>query len=274
MTEGPEATFLAEMIYQHFRGKRLQRVRILAGRYKTHGPGKGFLAFQRLLPLRLTDVYKKGKVIFLFFEEGWCLIAKMGMTGWFYSGDDMVARRTLHRSNPNVAFEFEGGEELLFADFRNFGTLTFTNDVLTIVEEMDRLAPDVLNPYTTYEDIRSRVGDAKPDMTLDLALMEQTLLMSGIGNILKSEILYTAGVSPRRKLKDVEDAEWRRIVSAAKKVSRMTLAVLERRSDDSREEYTGSRRVYGRKEDPDGRQVVSYPSADGRATYYVPAVQT
>ena len=58
MTEGPEATFLAEMIYQYFRGKQLRRIRILGGRYKTHGPGKGFVTFQRALPLVLTDVYK------------------------------------------------------------------------------------------------------------------------------------------------------------------------------------------------------------------------
>jgi formamidopyrimidine-DNA glycosylase len=270
MTEGPEATFLADMIYRHFRGKRLLRVRTLAGRYKTHGPGRGFLAFQRLLPLRLTDVYKKGKVIFLFFEGGWCLIAKMGMTGWFYGAKE----EPLHRSTPNVAFDFEGGEELFFADFRNFGTLTFTNDVLTIVDEMDRLAPDVLNPYTTYEDIRSRVEEAKPTLSVEQALMDQTLLMSGIGNILKSEVLYEAGVSPRRKVKDVVEGEWRAIVSAAKKVSRKTLAVLNRREGDSRDEYAGIRQVYDRETDPEGRRVVSYRAADGRTTFYVPAVQT
>ena len=274
MTEGPEATFLAEMIYQHFRGKQLRKVRICAGRYKTHGPGKGFVAFQRVLPLRLTDVYKKGKVIFLIFEKSWVLIAKMGMTGWFYRGAD----RPLFRSQPNVTFQFEN-EELHFADFRNFGTLLFTNQVMDVMEEMDRLAPDVLNPYTTFGEIAERVADAAEEkgsrgtMPVGDALMDQTLLMSGIGNILKSEVLYTAGVSPRRELKDVEESEWRRIVSAAKAVSKKTLAVLERRKGESRDEYAGLRRVYGKEQDPEGRRVIAYQSADGRATYYVPSVQ-
>lgn len=275
MTEGPEATFLAEMIYQHFRGKQLRKVRILGGRYKTHGPGKGFVAFQRALPMRLTDVYKKGKVIFLIFEKSWVLIAKMGMTGWFYRGAD----RPLFRSQPNVTFQFEN-EELHFADFRNFGTLTFTNQVLDVMEEMDRLAPDVLNPYTTYGQIAERVAEAtenkkgsKGEMQVGDALMSQTLLMSGIGNILKSEVLYVAGVSPRRELKDVEETEWRRIVSAAKSVSKKTLAVLERRKGESRDEYAGIRQVYGKERDPEGKRVVVYQSADGRATYYVPSVQ-
>ena len=274
MTEGPEATFLAEMIYQHFRGKQLRKVRILGGRYKTHGPGKGFAAFQRALPMRLTDVYKKGKVIFLIFEKSWVLIAKMGMTGWFYRGAD----RPLFRSQPNVTFQFEN-EELHFADFRNFGTMLFTNQVMDVMEEMDRLAPDVLNPYTTFGEIAERVAVAAEEkgsrstMPVGDALMDQTLLMSGIGNILKSEVLYTAGVSPHRELKDVEESEWRRIVSAAKAVSKKTLAVLERRKGESRDEYAGLRRVYGKERDPEGKRVVAYQSADGRATYYVPSVQ-
>jgi len=227
--------------------------------------------------MRLTDVYKKGKVIFLIFERNWVLLAKMGMTGWFYRGAD----RPLFRSQPNVTFEFEN-EELHFADFRNFGTLVFTDNVLDVMEEMDRLAPDVLNPYTTFVEIAERVALAKEGkqgkqgkqgLPVGDALMDQTLLMSGIGNILKSEVLYAAGVSPRRELKDVGEDEWRRIVSAAKSVSKKTLAVLERRSGESREEYAELRRVYGKETDPEGRRVVAYQSADGRATYYVPSVQ-
>ena len=135
------------------------------------------------------------------------------------------------------------------------------------------------------------------------ALMNQTLLMSGIGNIFrqmnikngafcpflmaigrrsltifnvqrsKSEVLYAAGVSPRRGLKDVGEDEWRRIVSAAKAVSKNTLAVLGRREGESRDEYAGLRRVYGREKDPEGRHVTVYQSVDGRATYYVPSIQ-
>ena len=278
MTEGPEATFLAEMIHQYFRGKQLRRIRILGGRYKTHGPGKGFAAFQRTLPRVLTDVYKKGKVIFLIFggdslkkQTSWTIVVKMGMTGWFTRGKEEIEGRPLFRSSPNVSFEFEH-DDLHFFDFRNFGTLTFTNDVLDVVEEMDRLAPDVLNPYTTYEDIRSRVPLVRGQMSIAEVLMDQTLLMSGIGNILKSELLYDAGISPRRAVKDIEEKEWPVIISSAKKVSKETLAVLQRRQGSTREEYDAIRRIYDKTVDPHGHHVQSY-SSKGRTTYYVPEVQ-
>lgn len=278
MTEGPEATFLAEMIYQYFRGKRLRRIHILGGRYKTHGPGKGFAAFQRTLPRVLTDVYKKGKVIFLIFGSdpskkmaSWTIIAKMGMTGWFTRGKEEIEGRPIFQSSPNVTLEFEH-DDLHFFDFRNFGTLTFTDNVFDVVEEMDRLAPDVLNPYTTYEDIRSRIPLVRGEMTIAEALMDQTLLMSGIGNILKSELLYDAGISPRRAVKEINEKEWPMIVSSAKKVSKETLAVLQRRQGSTREEYNAIRLIYDKTMDPLGHRVHSY-SSKGRTTYYVPEVQ-
>jgi formamidopyrimidine-DNA glycosylase len=268
MTEGPEASFLAEYIWKHFRGKRLRAIRILAGRYKTHGPGAGFTAFRKLLPMRLTQVYKKGKVLFLFFEDNWCLIAKMGMTGWFYSGKD----RPLFDSEPHVVFEFDG-DTLIFDDFRNFGTLTFTNNIMEIIQEMDRLAPDVLDPSTTDSVVLERVPSIRPHLPIEEVLMNQTMVMSGIGNILKSEILYDAGISPKRAIATLNPKDWHRILTSSKVISKRTLSVLQKRSENEKEEYVAIRKIYDKETDPEGNKVLSYRSGDGRTTFYVPALQ-
>ena len=123
MTEGPEATYQANTIRRQFRGRRLQGVRILRGRYKTHGPPANLNAFRRAGPMRLTDVRKKGKVIVLDFEGGWSIIVKLGMVGWLSAEN---SRTHLHEAEPNVVFEFAGTVDLHFTDFRNFGTLTIT----------------------------------------------------------------------------------------------------------------------------------------------------
>jgi formamidopyrimidine-DNA glycosylase len=268
MTEGPEASFLAEYIWKHFRGKRLRSIQILKGRYKTHGPGQGFVAFQKLLPMRLTQVYKKGKVLFLFFEDNWCLIAKMGMTGWFYGGKD----RPLFDSEPHVVFEFDG-DSLIFDDFRNFGTLTFTNNIMEIVEEMDRLAPDVLDPRTTDSFVLQRLSFIRPSLSIDQVLMDQTMMISGIGNILKSEILYDARISPKRSIATIGSKEWHRILASSKAISKRTLSVLQKHSDSEKEEYVRIRKIYDKDADPEGNKVVSYRSANGRTTFYVPGLQ-
>jgi formamidopyrimidine-DNA glycosylase len=263
MTEGPEATYLAMFIAKHFKGKRLRRVVVRGGRYKTHGPPAGLRAFTRDLPARLISVRKKGKVIVCDFEGGWSMVAKMGMVGWFgRSGEE-----PLFDSTPNVVFEFDG-EDLYFYDFRNFGTLTFTRDGVT--EELDALAPDVFTATATT--VLARVEGFKGDRTLDELLMDQTALVSGVGNIIKAELLYAARLSPKRRVRDMRRADWIALLRAARMIARRVLLVLE---DDGKDfdDYFAIHAIYQKDVDPLGNPVRSYKSADGRTTFWVPRVQ-
>lgn len=178
MTEGPEATFLATYILRRFKQKRLRSISIRGGRYKTHGSPVGFRAFTKGLPLKLLDVVKKGKVLFFLFESGWTLVAKLGMTGWFATPFD----EPLFDSEPNLVFHFEH-QDLEFFDFRNFGTLQFTQDRGVVLAEMERIAPDILQSDLAklYLRIQSlNLSETKPSLRLDEALLDQTLLFSGI----------------------------------------------------------------------------------------------
>ena len=74
MPEGPEVTFIANYIERKYRNSTLKSVEIVRGRYKNHGPPKDFDNFSRDLPLKLIHAEKKGKVIFLNFEGGWCCL--------------------------------------------------------------------------------------------------------------------------------------------------------------------------------------------------------
>lgn len=197
MTEGPEATYLRNYVWRRFGGKRLRRIEIQGGRYKHKGAPTGMNAFVQNLPLRLREVRKKGKVMFFFFDRGWCMIAKMGMTGWFSCPDDI----RLFESDPNVVFHFDAGPPLYWLDFRNFGTLTFTQDASLIEAEFARIAPDILDRRTTLSAVYPRVRRLTHRVPVNVALMDQTLLVSGVGNIIKSEALYDARIAPRRTLK-------------------------------------------------------------------------
>lgn len=267
MTEGPEATYLRGNIWRRVGGKHLQRIEVRGGRYKHKGRPKGMNAFVRDLPLRLRRVRKKGKVIFFFFDNGWCMIARMGMTGWFSGPDDTQ----LFESSPNIIFHFD--TPLYWMDFRNFGTLTFTRDTSVIAAEFDKIAPDIMNPRTTLQKVYPRVQrltKRKLSLPIDVALMDQTLLVSGVGNIIKSEALYNAGISPRRTLKTLSKPDWRRLLVSTQKIGRKVLQHLESRGAEG---YFDQHAVYQRLRDPSGHTVRRYKSADGRTTYWVPTVQ-
>ncbi len=268
MTEGPEATYLASYIARRFKQKRLKNIKILDGRYKHHGPPTGLSRFKHDLPIRLLDVQKRGKVLFLVFEKGWYLIAKMGMTGWFTIPKDEL----LFESDPNMVFQFEH-TDLEYHDFRNFGTLTFTQDVGLVEKEYSRIAPDILDSETTFSQLQTRIQSFSEDRRfqapLDLALMDQTFLLSGIGNIIKSELLYDAKLSPKRPASSLSKEEWRSLFHSARKISKKVLNHLLKEDD----RYFESRAVYQRVTDPQGRTVQKYKSRDGRTTFWVPEVQ-
>ena len=270
MTEGPEAKYLANYVSKRFLNKRLRNMKILGGRYKTHGPPKGFKDFLKQIhgsiPVRLVEVWSQGKVIFFMFDSGYVLVAKMGMVGWFYSADDAP----LHKNEAHVLFEFEGSKDLIFADFRNFGTLNFTNNAKELWEEMAELAPDIIDGK--MDDILKRVPLIKPTSRVEDVLMAQTSLVSGIGNIIKSEALYEAKVSPKRHLGSLSSAELKAVLEAARKYARRVLRVLEKEEIHS-DKYVALQKVYQREEDPQGRRIYSYKSAHGRTTFWVPEVQ-
>ena len=265
MTEGPEATHLANYISKRFLKKKIRSIKILAGRYKTHGPPHGLNAFLKALPARLVEVIKKGKVLFLIFDNGWTLIAKMGMVGWMYAEGDTPFRK----SDAHVVFDFEGGD-LIFSDFRNFGTLNFTNNPVEVVEEIEHIAPDILD--TNFGEVQKRISNQKASDRIEDVLMDQTGLFSGIGNIIKSEALYAARISPKRHLSQLTKANLRAIFMAAKSYSRRVVQILDTAKVHS-EEYQALQKVYQRTEDPQGRRITSYKSASGRTTFYVPGWQ-
>ncbi len=267
MTEGPEATYLASYIHKHYLKKRLHGVKILGGRYKTHEPPAGLKEFSKALPMRLTEVHKKGKVILLVFEKNWCLLAKMGMVGWFSKPEDGL----LFSSDPNVSFAFDG-QELGFYDFRNFGTLTFTQDAEFIRDEFSRIAPDILNSDVSFSDVYARISELKVNKTLDIALMDQTLLVSGIGNIIKSEALYHAKLSPKRPIQSLTKDEWRTLFGSLRMTAKRVLRRREKAGLDF-EGYFDSHAIYQKPVDPKGNPVERYKSKDGRTTFWVPAIQ-
>ena len=260
MVEGPQTSYLGKQILKRFKNKTLQNAEIKKGRYKNHSL-KGWKEFQNDLPLKLKDVYKKGKVLFLFFN-GWTMIVRFGMSGWFYFDNKDV--------DGDIVFLFDHDKPLIFVDQRHFGTITLTKDVDLVLKEIENIAPDILDRNTKFQDIKDRIQKLNSNFTLDKVLMDQKLLLSGIGNIVKSEIMYDAKVSPKRRVKDISDQEWKRIFSSAKKITHKVYNEIVKKSSD---EFLKIQKIYQQETDPKGNKVQRYQSSDGRTTFWVAEIQ-
>ena len=267
MPEGPEAAFITKTLSSQFKNKKLHSVNILGGRYKNHGPPANFNEFRKALPLTLEYVSKKGKVLFFGFTGGWTIVSRLGLTGWWYSPGHAPEWR---KPTVNVLFEFAGKSTLLYSDQLSYGTLTFTKDPS---KDLDELAPDIMDSKTTWALFSKRVAEIVskyPSMPLEELLVDQKRLVSGIGNYLKSEIMYASKISPTRHVLDMSDIEWKHIFKESKRISaEMTKALGSKRENA----YEDQMAVYGKKQDPYGNEVVTYKNKAGRTVHWVPSIQ-
>jgi formamidopyrimidine-DNA glycosylase len=272
MPEGPEVEHLTIDVLSKYIGKKLNNIKINSGRYKNHGPPSNYYTFIHQFPIKCINIYKKGKVIFFVFENNWHIISKLGMTGWWFNYDNEPEWR--NSNTKNIIFTFNNTKkELIFSDFRNFGTLTFTNNLDLVNEEIIKLAPDITNSKTYFSTIKNRIEkltNSVNNSKIEDIIINQKIIFSGIGNYLKSEILYQSKISPLRKIKDITLDEWKTIFKISKQITNKMRKIL---NSNNLEDYFNEMKIYKKKLDPYGNKIKTRSSKFGRTTFYVSSIQ-
>lgn len=269
---------------------------------------------QHLFPSTCLDVICRGKQIFFFLENGICMFGGLGMEGhWYYFDRPEAVQNylsgTSSAQNPHPKFCLHFGKsreikgfywqvsqlQLWYDDKRNFGNFTIGtwSDGFA---KMAELGPDLLATRHPFKDLHPIVQKALPPLffepvTLDRFrseiisprranmnickfLMEPKYL-SGIGNYLKSEILYRASISPDRTLASLTEVEINRLfsvtlntISQAYQCGGLTHGTF---LDPDMERGTFQKLVYKRagEYDAQGRSILYSKEFDGRGTYYV-----
>ncbi|MFA4817848.1 MAG: bifunctional DNA-formamidopyrimidine glycosylase/DNA-(apurinic or apyrimidinic site) lyase [Parcubacteria group bacterium] len=106
---------------------------------------------------------------------------------------------------------------LEFSDVRKFAKIVL-DDTQKIAElpEIKKLGVDAMSPQFTLNKFKEILNRRK-NKSIGLILMEQELI-SGIGNIYRSEILFEAGIAPTRIIKKLNSQEIKKIYQSIKKV--------------------------------------------------------
>ena len=263
MPEAPEISYIRYYIAEYCKEDKLMSIDILKGRYKKHGVPDHFKDFIKDMPLKLRRVEKKGKVLFMYFENNWCIISKLGLTGWWYVDEDVPTWKTM---TPNIVFKFKK-VTLYYTDQLSYGTLTFTQDQSLIDKELNKLAPDIeeVNLKTFMEQVDKKL---KTDGLIEDAIIDQHRFVSGIGNYLKSEILYDANLSPKRSVHSLSIADWKELFKSAKKVIKRIF-----KNVNDEHAYMDTMKVYQKEVDPFGNKIQKHKTKEGRTTFWVPNLQ-
>ena len=275
MPEGPEVARMIYEVHQHFIGKTCIRVEIRGGKYTRHGVPRGFNDFQNALPLTLKQAETHGKFAWLSWTKNWDTWVQFGMTGYFCSSEFLPAsiphiRREEEArkcdKHGHIWFHFRDSEPLVFADQRNFGNLSWTNNPKETQDYVDKLGPDPLREELTKKwwDSAAVRLDKKPKKMIAEILLDQTFV-AGIGNYLRSEILWKAGIHPEREWGNISKKERTKLWELLEEVPR---------EKSEEEERTGDLTfwVYQEKKDPNGNPVIPV-KIKGRTVWIAPEVQ-
>lgn len=136
------------------------------------------------------------------------------------------------------------------------------------------LGPDAMteefDPEAAFERLRRH-----PDVPIGVALMNQRL-MSGVGNVYKSEVLFTQRVSPFVAVGELEDAVLRGLIAESHRLLRLNQNRGERRTVFGLSEHDRLW-AYGRSGEPCrvcGETIrMRRQGIDARSTYYCPRCQ-
>ena len=213
MPELPEVETVRRGLENHLTGRRIERVELRRPDLRFPFPKR----FAALLRGRLVEsVERRAKYLLIRLDGGATWMCHLGMTGrWTLLGAD--SSEVNDETHDWVVVHLDDGSRAVFSDHRRFG---FMDHFETSEQDQNRFlanlgpepTPDHLTPMDMADALRGRRTPMKA------ALLDQRTV-AGLGNIYVCEILFRAGISPRRNASSVAGKS-----GVTKRVERVTAA--------------------------------------------------
>lgn len=295
MPEIIEVKFYADCIKKYFLKRKLLDIKIIKGRYKTHGPFSNYTNMINELPLKLQNVNTKGKFTYLSFNDNYHIGITLGLSGgWFYkkhNTNKLVHAMNIDRydknladwwikkatNNINIEFVFDKGV-LCFYDSLSYGTIKiFKTDELNF--KLKSIGLDIMDVNSTAKLFMEKIYKPKNyEKYIGNILMNQKLV-AGIGNYLRADSLWLSKISPFRKVKNITPKEYKCIFNSARLLvwgvynyeKGVELGYIKKK-DKLPFHYGTDFFIYSKKKDIYGNEVTKEPLHDGpevRNVYWV-----
>lgn len=161
-------------------------------------------------------------------------------------------------------------ESVYFTDQRGFAQLAVISPT-KLREILASLGPDILSPASKFSFSTFKTQLQKVSRTMLVSAIAKQDIISGVGNYLRSDILYTAKLDPRRSVSSLTDAEWKTLYKTVRKVSEDSYKA------GSTAKYTGVSSgyvpvIYQHTEDKHGNEVCKFKNGS-QTVFWVPDIQ-
>lgn len=212
MPELPEVETIRNQIKSELIGKGLNSVEILDLSFFRK---QRYLSFDLLVYQKVRDISRKGKYL-LFYFESHGLLWHLGLTGNLILLDKALNMPDLRFLRLVLHFE---DRSLGYFDIRKFGKMK-TFELSSLPEEIKSLGFDAYD--ISLEDFKELVKKLRRN--LKVFLLEQRYV-AGLGNIYVDEILFRAGLSPKRTTDSLSEKEILRLFETMKKVLKEAISL-------------------------------------------------
>lgn len=260
MPEGPEAKCVADDLHLHLEGGIITSVTI-------YPLAKGDNLSRLRENLVLEKVYSKGKkVILCFGNEN--LVTSLGMEGKYrYEEPSHV--------HFHLTFLVKNEVKNLYYSDHRFGSNKFCEDEASFRDAVKNVGPDLLQDDIPFEKYTT-IMDAHKRSTISNWIYEQSYF-SGIGNYLRSEILYKARIHPKRKISSLTLEEKKTLYSVTKDTIQEAYEkgglTIRSYSTPSGRKGLYNPAIYGRETDDDGNVIQKIKASNGQTIYFVEKFQ-
>lgn len=193
LPELPEVEITRRHLEEAMVGRRLESVRVTHTRTARYNATTGEVE-SRLSGRRVDTVGRHGKFLVIGLDDGYTMVAHMGMSGRF----SVAAKSDAAKSDegaPHTHFVavLDDGAEVRFIDPRTFGFIAVFDEDELSDSALSRLGPDAwVDPPSVPILMRALNGRTAPIKAL---LLDQGPI-AGLGNIYADEALHLAGIHP------------------------------------------------------------------------------
>lgn len=239
----------------------------------------------RLIGQRVLRLWRRSKYIMVDLSGGETLLIHLGMSGRILVSG--VVQGVFHHPHPapakhdHVVLGFENGARITFNDARRFGAM----DLMPTAGVADHwlirdLGPEPLGNGFHEMGLRARLqGRNTP---IKSALLDQRIV-AGLGNIYVCEVLFRAGIDPRRKAGQISARRMGNLVPLIRDVLQEAIAAGGsslrdyRQSDGALGYFQHGFAVYGRENQPcttkDCDGTIARIVQSGRSSFFCPQCQ-
>jgi endonuclease-8 len=167
---------------------------------------------------QIADVEARGKHLLIHFDDQRVLHSHMGMTG------------SWHIYRPREPWQKPAQRAAIALECREVCVVCFTPKLLELLsatqlrrhDYLRRLGPDLLGGPPSDDAVLARFRQCN-DLPIGEAIMNQTVV-SGIGNVYKSEVLFHQHLHPQALVRDLRDEQILALVAIARELMQQNLS--------------------------------------------------